>query len=199
MGFFNSNRNRAANIAVSRRGNMRSPQAQNRRIVKTMMYDNKTHKTKEVSNEIYITKKQAEAQELGFLGYSLKYGNVMLIGNIEDILPDYKDDQYNNVIRNNVFEGIKADKLGIVYSPKKKQFMIIGLNDDYSSSILFKNEDINQLPNIENIDLDNIEYTNLQIIENANRLLNSVYNRIDILDLTSNPILVYDVKEIFKK
>lgn len=201
MGFFNSNKNRAANIAISRRGNVRSPQTQNRRIIKTMMYDNKTKTNKLMDQEIYTTKKQQEAIDLGFTGYSLKYQDIMIVGDIFDMLPEYKHDidpNAHNIIRNDIFEGILCDKVALIYSPKLKKFMYIALNDNYSMAILFKETNFKDLPYIERFDLDNL-HPNLQIIYNVNRSLVSVYYHSVIEDMTNNPILNYNILEVFKK
>lgn len=211
-----------SNIAVNSRGRPRSTNSQNRRIIKQMMYNNHTVQTQQTTDIIkntnngavgnnnyqysstvttYKTKEQIEAQELGLTAYSIKHGDVMLLGDIEYMLPMYRHDidpNLHNVVFNNVFEGIKCDKIGYIYSQKKKQFMIIGLNDDYSSCILFKANNFKDLPNSENIDLQ-LLHPNIEIKENSNRLLISVYNKIPIYDLTSNPIMTYDISEIFKK
>lgn len=194
-GFFNSNKNR---IAVTSRGNKRSYQGQNRRIVQSMMYDNRTKTQKPVTEEVYVTKKQAEAMDLGFTGYSLKYGNMMLIGDIDAMLPDcrFEHAQYNNLLTNGVFEGIGADKIGLVYSPKFKKFLYLALNDNYTIGILFKNENYNELPNVP--DIDNLD-PRIEIRENANRLLYTVFYESEILDLTSNPIMHYGINEVFTK
>lgn len=183
MAFFNSNKSRAAMRRVS--GNNYQRRSSNC----------------SVTESVYITKKQADVMDLGFTGYSLKYGDVMIIGDINYMLPDYRHDiepDNHNIIRNDVFEGIKCDKVCLIYSPKLKKFVYLTLNDDYSIGILFKSDNYHSLPNVDNIDLDNL-HPNIEVKENANRLLNSIYNRIDIADLTSNPILFYRVGEIFKR
>lgn len=193
MGFFSSNKNR---IAVTARGNKRSYQGQNRRIMQSVVYDNRTGKTKPVTEEIYVTKQQAEAQDLGLTGYSLKYGDILILGDIEHIIPNWKHDIHpdiHNLVSNGVFEGIRADKIGIIYSHKLKKFLTLALNDDYSIYILFKSD---QTPN--NIDLELLSPF-LEIKENANRLLYAIYYNSEILDLCQNPILNFRITEVFRK
>ncbi len=193
-GFFNSNKSRSS-ISVSRRGNMRSPQAQNRRIIKTMMYDNKTKTNRLMDTEIYVTKKQQEALELGFVGYSLKDGDKAIVLDPEDIIPELTQEN-NNIIGNGVFDGINVDKIAITYSPKKKMFYYLALNANYTCFILFESKNIYDLPNIDKIDLD-ILPVNSQILENWNRLVNTVYELVH--NLCQNPIMVFKINEIFKR
>lgn len=193
-GFFNSNKSRSS-ISVSRRGNMRSPQAQNRRIIKTMMYDNKTKSNRLMDTEIYVTKKQQEALDLGFLGYSLKYGDIGIVLDPSDIFPELIQEN-DHIIGNGIFDGINVDKIAITYSPKKKMYYYLALNANYTCYILFESKNVHDLPYIDRIDLD-ILPVGAQILENWNRLINSVYELIH--NLCQNPILVFKVNEIFKR
>lgn len=197
-GFFNSNRNRQASIAINSRGRMRSTRSQNRRIVKTMMYDNKTKQNKEVEQEIYVTKQQSDAMDLGFTGYSLKHQDILILGDPEDILPiEFLDDHF--VVRNHVFSNIKCHKVGLFYSLKRKLFMILGfVNDEPLITVLFKSQNYHDLSH--KVDLDNL-FPTIEIKENVNRLICSIYNTKDheILDLTDNPVIHYGINEIFKK
>lgn len=154
-----------------------------------MMYDNNNNPiTKQ--QEVYVTKKQAEALDLGFTKYSLKYGDIMLLLDIEDILEEYKQEQ--GTITNNVFDNIQCDKVGIVYSPKLKKFIYLAVNDNFTCYIIF--QDI--LPNFEDINLEHLP-VNAQIMDQANRRMSSVYKYIH--DLTTNPIFQMTVNEVFKK
>jgi hypothetical protein len=199
-GFFNSNKNRMASTAINRRGRTRSIKGQNRRLVTNMMYDNARaadSNNRALSTVTYIeqpTKKQQEALDLGFLGYSLKYGDIAIILDPSDILP-YTIQENEHIIGNGVFDGIRCDKIAITYSPKKKMFYYLALNDNYQCHIIFKSNNIHELPNIGNIDMD-ILPVNSQIIGNFNRLINSVYEV--VTDLTYNPIIYYKVRELFK-
>ena len=130
-----------------------------------------------------------------FNEYVLMNGDVMIIGNIEDMLLQFKH-RKDGYISNNVFKVIRADKIGLFYCIRRKLFMWLAINDDFTIYILFKDKELRHLPNT--IDF-NIESPKYQIIENANRLIWSVYNKNDILDLTTNPIIMYKVGEIFKK
>jgi len=150
-------------------------------------------------NTVYISKKEQEKIDLGFTGYSLKYGNVMIVGNLEDMLPQFQydiDPDNHTLLNNGIFEGIRCDKIALVYSPKLKKFVYLALNDNYECYILFKSDNYYDLPNISDIELDNL-HPNFQIVENVNVLLNTVYKYIH--DLTSNPLLQYKVAEVFKR
>lgn len=180
VGFFNTARARKAIRRQARYKHMFS-------------YDSNTNTTVE------LNRKQIEAQQLGFTGYSLKYGDVMVTGNIEDMIPNYQydiDPDNHNLVTNGVFEGVRCDKVGLIYAPKLKKFIYLALNDDYTCFILFQSDNIHTLPNTENIDMDNLN-VRLDILENANRMLSSVYQYVH--DLTNNPILLYKVNEVFKK
>lgn len=189
MGYFNSNKNR---IAVNSRGNRRSYQGQNRRIIQSMIYDDRTQSNKYVEQEVYLTKKQAEAIDLGFTAYSIKYGDIMLIADPRYMLP-IENIQDHHIVKNKVFENIRADKIALIYSPKWKQFLFVVLNNDYSIYVL---ERLDQCPN--HIDLDNL-HPNIEIKEHSNRLIVSVYYESEVLDLTYNPVLNYGIMEVFKK
>lgn len=130
-----------------------------------------------------------------FLEYSLVNGDIMIIGNIEDMLLQFKH-RKDGYISNEIFKVIKCDKVGLFYSARKKMFYWLAVNDDFTIYILFKSQKLSLLPNALSIDIESKKY---QIIENANRLIWSVYNRNDILDLTMNPVLLYKVGEIFKR
>jgi hypothetical protein len=199
MGFFNSNKNRMASTAINRRGRSRSICGQNRRLVTDMMYDQARLKDSMNSNTVeYIdqpTKKQQEALDLGFLGYSLKYGDCMLVLDIEDIIPEMLMGT-NNLITNGVFDNIRCDKVGIVWSPKRKMFTMLALNSDYTCFVLFESANLYELPHIIDLNMD-ILPVNAQILENINRLMNSVYELVH--NMTSNPIMVYKIGEIFKR
>lgn len=189
MGYFNSNKSR-----FTSRGNKRSYASMNRRMLRSMTYDNTTHRYKEVEEEVYVTKKQAEAIDLGFLGYSLKYGDVIIIGDPSDMLPlQYVED--HNIVRNHVFTNIKADKIGLMYSSKLKQFLYLVLNDDYTIAILDR---FDQPPINEKIDLENL-HPRIELKERANRILLSVYYHSEVLDLTQNPIIHFKSTEVFKR
>ena len=190
---------------MTSRGRTRSPVSQNKRILREMTYKNvngaRIPTGKYQETVVTVTKKQLEAEQLGFTAWSLKHQDIMILGDIEYMLPQYKHDinpDTHNIVRNDMFEGIKADKIGLVYSPKLKKFLYLGLNDDYTISILFESADYKELPNSEYIDLDNL-HPNVQIIENANRLLSAVYNVYEVYSFTSNPITIYKINEVFKR
>jgi len=199
MGFFNSHKSR-----MTRRGNTRSVLGQNKRMLREMTYKNVNGAR--IANgyqdiEVTVTKKQAEILDLGFTGHCIKNGDMMILGDASDMLPNYQHDidpDAHNIIRNDVFEGIKADKIGLVYSPKLKQFLYLGLNDDYTISILFKSDNYHDLPNTENIDIDNL-HPNMQVIPNINTMLNTVYNVYEVYDFCQNPLIIYKINEVFRK
>jgi hypothetical protein len=200
-GFFSSNKNRMATTAINRRGRTRSIKGQNRRLVTNMMYDNARaadSNNRAMSTVTYIdqpTKKQQEALDLGFLGYSLKYGDIMLVLDIEDIIPEMLMGA-SNLITNGVFDNIRCDKVGIVWSPKQKTFMMLALNANYTCFVLFESKNLYELPHVIDLNMD-ILPVNAQILENINRLMNSVYELVH--NMTSNPIMVYKIGEIFKR
>ena len=130
-----------------------------------------------------------------FNEYVLMNGDVMIIGNIEDMLLQFKH-RKDGYISNNIFKIIRCDKVGLFYSARQKMFMWLAVNDDYTIYILHKDKELKYLPNAISLDIESKKF---QIIHNANRLFWSVYNVNDILDLTMNPIIMYKVGEIFKK
>lgn len=179
MGFFNSRR---AYKAIRRQGNYKP-------IFGAGSSSNDT--------VVALTKREQDKYNLGFTGYSLKYGNVMIVGDIETMLPQYQHDidpDNHNLLNNGVFEGVNCDRVALIYSPKMKSFMYLGLNDDYSMSILFKADHPDSLPNP--IDIENM-HTEWQILENAGTLLNATYKH--VADLTANPIIFYRISEVFRK
>ena len=186
-------------MGVNRRGRMRGVQSQSRRIVTDMMYDDaRAHDAAAALSTVqYIeqpTKKQIEAQELGFLGYSLKYGDCMLVLDIEDIIPEMLMGA-SNLITNGVFDNIRCDKIGIVWSPKRKMFLMLAINADYTCFVLFESANLYDLPHVADLNMD-ILPVNSQILEKINRLMCSVYTLVH--NITTNPILVYKITEIFK-
>ena len=130
-----------------------------------------------------------------FLEYALINGDLMVLGEIEDMLPNYGHRKAGHV-KNDVFPFIRCDKVGLFYSSKRRMFYWLAVNDNYTLNILFKGKELKYLPNTSNINIESGKY---QIIENANRLICSVYNRNEILDLSSNPTLSFQTHEIFKK
>ncbi len=141
-------------------------------------------------------------EQLTFLEHSLKNGNVMLIGDTVDMLPNHINKPNKpNVIHNDIFKNIYADKIGLFYSIKQKKYMWIVLNADYSMFILYEDIKLYSLPNITYIDnlMNNNKLGNIQILEKANRQIYQVYEKSEILDLTVNPIIKYKVGEIYKK
>ena len=224
MGFFNSKKNRtSSSIAISRRGKMRSPQAQNRRIIQNMRRDNynttasstvqqpryKQRYSKQVTqepksrldimNDLLVSTNEnvrSEIMQFDFLEYSLLNADIMIVLNIEDILREYELEQ--GYLTNNVFDNIQCEKVGIVYSPKKKMFLYIAFNSYTSTTchIIFKSKNLNELPNIDRIDLKLLPIDS-NLVENANRLMVSSFDQ--VFDLCHNPILGYGINEIFRK
>jgi len=74
-----------------------------------------------------------------------------------------------------------------------EKYMIIALNDNYTCFILWKADTLEELIDI---DIDTVS-TNIQKVENSNRLLCSIYQLVH--DLTSNPLFVHKIHEVFKK
>jgi hypothetical protein len=141
-----------------------------------------------------LTRKQNKPLS-SFLEYSLVNGNILLIGDVIDMLPELKH-RKDGYIKNDILKVVRCDKVGLFYSSRQKMFMWLAINDNYTIYILYKDKKLSLLPNISNIKLENPKY---QIIEQANRLIWSVYQRNDIHDLSMNPILIYKVGEIFKR
>ena len=129
-----------------------------------------------------------------FLEYSLVNGNIIIVLNVEDILREYELEQ--GYLTNNVFDNIRCEKVGIVYSPKLKMFLYLALNNDPIAGIMFKSKDLSELPNIDRIDLKLLPIDS-HIVENANRLMISNFS--EIVDLCHNPVLIYKVGELFKR
>lgn len=101
-----------------------------------------------------------------------------------------------NTVKNDRFPNrqIKADKIALIYSKKRKLFMYVTIDDNSRTcAILFKNKDLYQLPDIKIA--ENNRFYNLA--ENGNRLMNCIIN--DLWDVSSNPIMNYKVNELFSK
>ena len=210
---------------------MRSPQAQNRRILKTMSRDNNYYNTGssstvqrtkqprikkqsgysykqqsqqqpqksrlDIMNDLLVSTNdniRSEIMKYDFLEYSLVNGNIIIVLNVEDILREYELEQ--GYLTNNIFDNIRCEKVGIVYSPKLKMFLYLALNNDPIAGIMFKSKDLSELPNIDRIDLKLLPIDS-HIVENANRLMISNFS--EIVDLCHNPVLIYKVGELFKR
>lgn len=120
--------------------------------------------------------------------------DIMILYEIEDIIPEY---EYNRgQITNNVFDNIRVDKLGVFYSKKLKQFLYLALNDNYECYILFKGYTLQELPNGNDINIENLPVST-EIMEIANRKMYATYKYIH--DLCSNPIYQMTINEVFKK
>lgn len=132
-----------------------------------------------------------------FLEYALTVGDRMIVGDIVDMLPDHLNKPHkHNLMHNEIFKNIIVEKVGLIYSPKKKLFMWIGLNDNNTGFILYKDAKLSNLPNIKNIDIEKLKGS-MQVIENINRLITSVYLYLD--DLCYNPVCRYKITELFKR
>ena len=126
-----------------------------------------------------------------FLEYSLTEADLLFMMDTENIYPEY-----NSGIKLNLFPSlnIRCDKIALIYAKKKKLFMMLGLNDNYTGFVLYKDKDVYKLPNVFKFDLD-IE--NFHVNENSNRLMNSLIDKFP--DCTSNPIHIYKTNELFSK
>jgi hypothetical protein len=133
------------------------------------------------------------------LEFSLIDADVIILMDIDDIIPEYSNCCGDGTVHNDRFYDIRihADKIGLIYSKKTKLFMLLAMNDDYSCSVLFENADLYKLPGVSSkIDMDHIN-PDFIIAEKANRLMNCVYS--EIWSYTTNPIFKYSVNELFKK
>ena len=134
-------------------------------------------------------------EPISFLQYTLTEGDTMIIADPVNIIPSWTVQQPNQV-KNDRFPNrqVKADKIALIYSQKKKLFMYITICDDSRTcAILFKNKDLYQLPDI-HIAENNHNY---HLAENSNRLMNCIIE--DLWDITSNPVLLYKTSELFRK
>ena len=170
-GFFNSNRSRRAVMKQSRYKPM-------------IRYNGARSGNNSIATE----------QPLDFTTFSLVNGDVMILYQIEDIIPEYE--QQKGTITNNVFDNIRVDRLGLFYSKKLKQFLYLAVNDNYECYILFKGYTLAELPNGNDINIENLPVS-IEIMEIANRKMYATYKYIH--DLTTNPIFMMTVSEVFKK
>lgn len=179
--------------AISRRGKMRSPQARNRRLLRNSMYNGAQRNTVTTYND---NNDYIETPTMSFTEYVLRHADIAIVFNPDDIIPELVQHDHN-IVGNGVFDGIRCDKLCLVYSAKKKTFYYLAINDDYTCYILFKSKDtMIYLPNINNVDVD-ILPVNAVIVENNNRLMVSIFDQ--IIDLTYNPLMVFKTSEIFRR
>lgn len=126
--------------------------------------------------------------------WALVNRDIMILYEIEDIIPEYQ--QELGTITNNVFDNIRVDKLGVFYSKKLKQFLYLAINDNYECYILFKGYSLQELPNGNDINIENLPVST-EIMEIANRKMYSTYKYVH--DLCSNPIYQMTINEVFKK
>lgn len=143
-------------------------------------------------------------QKKSFLEYVLQDSDIMICCDPDYILPSvYLWSKY--MVKNDVFntpnQKISADKIGIIWSQRKKMYMMIAINDNSDRLfILFKNKELRFLPNVESrlSNLEKVDTVNIyQTVENSNRMMNVVFN--EVYDLTSNPVMIYKVSELFRK
>lgn len=139
------------------------------------------------------SKKEPKIQKT-FLEYILTDGDTMVIADPRNMIPNWvkSDNQvFNDRFTNKL---IRADKIALIYSQKKKLFMYITICDDIRTcAILFKNKELYQLPDIRIAELNQFYH----LAENSNRLMNCIIE--DLWDCTSNPIMRYLVGELFRK
>jgi len=126
--------------------------------------------------------------------WALVNRDIMILYDIEDIFPERMQEQ--GTITNDVFDNIRVDKVGLFYSKKLKQFLILALNDNYECYILFKGYTLQELPNGNDINIENLPVST-EIMEIANRKMYSTYKYVH--DLTSNPLFQLTINEVFKK
>lgn len=167
-GFFNSNRSRRAIMKQSR--------------YKPMFGNGAGSGNYAVSTEQDLTT------------WALINRDIMILYEIEDIIPERM--QELGTITNDVFDNIKCDKIGVFYSKKLKQFLYLALNDNYECYILFKGYSLQELPNGNDINIENLPVST-EIMEIANRKMYSTYKYVH--DLTGNPIFQLTINEVFKK
>lgn len=86
---------------------------------------------------------------------------------------------------------IPCEKVGLIYSQRKKWFMILALNDFKGCYVLFENKELEKLPNISPILLEHNK------VEKANHVMNAAYD--EIIDVTTNPYQIYKTSELFRK
>ncbi len=137
------------------------------------------------------------------LEHALKDLDMMILMDIQDIIPQYwNKDGPNPTAFNNVFpnQKIVCDKVCLIYSPKKKMYYYLAINDNSTQAYaLFEGKELKDLPNAvstDKIDFNNIN-PNFVINEKANRLINSVIDQ--VVDITTNPLHLYKTSELFRK
>ncbi len=135
-------------------------------------------------------KKVKEPKSL--LELTLVDNDTMLIMDIDDIIYEYSNLCGDNTVHTDKFytARILCQRVGLIYSQKKKWFMILALNDN-NCYVLFENKELQKLPGI------NATLLKHKKLEKSNRLMNSVYD--EITDVTTNPIHLYRTSELFRK
>jgi hypothetical protein len=132
------------------------------------------------------------------LEHALKDMDMMILMDVQDIIPQYSNS--SSTVSNNIFpnQKIRCDKVCLIYSPRRKLYYYLAVNDNGTCYVLFKGKELKDLPNATSsrIDFDDIN-PNFVINENANRLMNCVID--EIIDITSNPIHVYKTSELFRR
>ena len=134
------------------------------------------------------------------LEYGLIDMDVIIMMDIDDIIPEYSNCCGDGTVHNDRFytQRFKCDKVGLIYGQKKKLFYLLALDDNYRCIVLFKDKDVYKLPGVPSkIDMEGTINPNFIITENANRLMNCVFDTIE--DYTSNPVMIYRTNELFKR
>jgi len=135
-----------------------------------------------------------------FLEYCLIDKDMVVLMDPEDIIPQYMHKDPSRTVYNHIFpnQKIQCDKVGLIYSQKKKIYYYLAMNDNYTCYILFKGKELRELPEAlsTKIDLEHIN-PNFVVSENANRLMCCVYD--EVVDCTANPLMIYKTSELFRK
>ena len=126
---------------------------------------------------------------------------MLLFNDIDDIIPSYYR-WSSHEVRNDVFMGynqkIKCEMIGLVYSPKKKLFYMMAINNDYTSYILFEAVKLKHLP-VDKLYSDPLITDKYKMIEKSNRMIIGVLRYDPIWNLCLNPIMSYKPTELFRK
>jgi len=144
----------------------------------------------------YTPRPKIQKPQKTFLQHLLTESDFIILAEVSLVLPKYRNGY--STVHNDIFTNrqIRCDQVGLIYSPKKKMYYYLAINADNSCHILFKDKDVYKLPNVTRINLDPKEF-NILTQENANRLMNSIFDTIN--DLSGNPIHIYKTSELFRK
>lgn len=129
----------------------------------------------------------------------IKENDTMLMFETDDIIPSkyrWSSTKVRNDLFNDYNQKINCGRVILIYSPKKKLYLFMAINEDYTSYILFKAKSLKDLP-VEK--LYNSVGEKYKTIEQSNLKMIGILRYEPVWDLTLNPVILYKPTELFRK